>query len=33
LWVRTWDAADEKRAVEILAKHSGQDVHVHAEPA
>lgn len=33
LWVRTWDAADEKRAVEILAKHSGQDVHVHVELA
>jgi hypothetical protein len=33
LWVRTWDAQDEKRAVEILAKHSGRDVHVHALPA
>jgi hypothetical protein len=33
LWVRTWDAADEKRAVEILTKHSGRDVHVHALPA
>ena len=32
LWVRTWDAGDEKRAVEILAKHSGRDVHVHALP-
>ncbi len=31
LWVRTWSVADEKRAVEILAKHSGQDVHVHGE--
>jgi hypothetical protein len=31
LWVRTWDAADEKRAVEILGKHTGQDVHVHME--
>lgn len=29
LWVRTWDAGDEKRAVEILARHSGRDVHVH----
>lgn len=29
LWVRTWDAADEGRAVEILKKHSGDDVHVH----
>jgi hypothetical protein len=33
LWVRTWDAEDEKRAVEILRKHSGGDVHVHALPA
>ena len=33
LWVRTWDDHDEKRAVEILRKHSGQDVHVHALPA
>jgi hypothetical protein len=32
LWVRTWDADDEKRATEILAKHSGRDVHVHALP-
>lgn len=29
LWVRTWDAKDEKRAVEILSSHSGRDVHVH----
>jgi hypothetical protein len=29
LWVRTWNAADEKHAVEILADHSGSDVHVH----
>lgn len=29
LWVRTWDAADEARAVEILKRHSGNDVHVH----
>jgi hypothetical protein len=29
LWVRTWDAADEQRAVEILKKHSGRDVHIH----
>ncbi len=29
LWVRTWDKADEARAVEILNKHSGHDVHVH----
>ena len=33
LWVRTWDAEDERRAVEILRKHSGGDVHVHALPA
>lgn len=29
LWVRTWDGEHEKRAVEILKRHSGQDVHVH----
>jgi hypothetical protein len=29
LWVRTWDGSDEKRAVDILGKHSGHDVHVH----
>ena len=33
LWVRTWNAADEKHAVEILARHSGSDVHVHDLPA
>jgi hypothetical protein len=33
LWVRTWDAADEKRAMDILRRHSGQDVHIHALPA
>lgn len=33
LWVRTWDAADEQRAVQILKKHSGRDVHVHVIPA
>jgi hypothetical protein len=32
LWVRTWDDEDEKRAVSILKKHSGHDVHVHAVP-
>lgn len=31
LWVRTWNVDDEKRAVGILRKHSGQDVHVHTE--
>jgi len=33
LWVRARDAENEKRAIEILAKHSGRDVHVHALPA
>jgi hypothetical protein len=33
LWVRTWNVEDEKRAVEILKKHSGHEVHVHALPA
>jgi hypothetical protein len=33
LWVRTWDSEDEKRAVEILGRHSGRDVHVHSLPA
>ena len=33
LWVRTWDEDDEKRAVDILSKHSGTDVHVHGLPA
>lgn len=33
LWVRTRDAEDEKRAVAILGKHSGSDVHVHALPS
>lgn len=32
LWVRIWDAEDERRAVEILKKHSGDEVHVHAFP-
>lgn len=30
LWVRTWDADREARAIGILKKHSGEDVHVHA---
>ncbi|WP_022728658.1 hypothetical protein [Fodinicurvata sediminis] len=29
LWVRTWDRSDEERAIRILEKHSGQDVHLH----
>lgn len=33
LWVRTTDSEHEKRAVEILAKHSGRDVHSHNLPA
>lgn len=33
LWVRTWDGADEKRAIEILKKHFGSHVHVHGLPA
>jgi hypothetical protein len=33
LWVRTWDADNEKRAVKILTQHSGRDVHVHTLPA
>jgi hypothetical protein len=33
LWVRTWNADDEKRAVEILARYSGRDVHTHTLPA
>lgn len=32
LWVRTRDETREKRAVEILTKHSGRDVHVHGAP-
>ena len=30
LWVRTRHTADEQRAVEILKRHSGGEVHVHA---
>ena len=33
LWVRTWDPGKEQRAVEILSRHSGRDVHVHDLPA
>ena len=32
LWVHARDATIEERAVEILKKHSGVDVHVHALP-
>lgn len=30
LWVRTWNAADERRAAAIMRTHSGRDVHIHA---
>lgn len=33
LWVRTWDAEREKRASDILGRHSGRDVHIHTLPA
>jgi hypothetical protein len=33
LWVRTPDAERERRAVEILRRHSAHDVHVHQLPA
>ncbi|MFZ1101908.1 MAG: nucleoside diphosphate kinase regulator [Hyphomicrobiaceae bacterium] len=29
LWVRTWDAGQESRAVRVLERNSGRDVHVH----
>lgn len=29
LWVRVWDTAREKKAVEILSRHSARNVHVH----
>ncbi|MBX6324007.1 MAG: hypothetical protein IRY94_19490, partial [Rhodospirillaceae bacterium] len=32
LWVRTPDAAHEVKAVDILTRHSGEDVHVHQLP-
>lgn len=32
LWVHTRDAQAEERAIEILIKHSGRDVHLHAVP-
>jgi outer membrane lipoprotein SlyB len=32
LWVRTWDKSREQRAVEILVRHAGEDVHVHTVP-
>ena len=33
LWVRTRHAAAERRAVEVLRRHSGGEVHVHKLPA
>jgi len=33
LWVRTPDEAAERKAVEILARHSTHDVHVHEIPS
>jgi hypothetical protein len=32
LWVRTWNKAREKHAVEILTHHAGGDVHIHSVP-
>jgi len=32
LWVRTWDSEQEKRAIDILSKHSAHDVHAHGLP-
>ncbi len=32
LWVRTRDAAHERKAVDILEAHGGKDVHVHGLP-
>jgi hypothetical protein len=33
LWVRTRHAAAERRAVDVLRRHSGGEVHVHTLPA
>lgn len=33
LWVRTRDQEHERRATDILSKHSAHDVHTHALPA
>jgi hypothetical protein len=33
LWVRCLNSEREKSATEILSRHSGRDVHVHALPA
>ncbi len=29
LWVRTWDRAEEKVALQLLSRHGGHDVHLH----
>lgn len=33
LWVRLWNLDHQERALEILSRHSGRDVHVHKFPA
>ena len=33
LWVRIADASHEQKALEILNRHGGEDVHVHDLPA
>jgi len=33
LWVRTWDDAEEARAIALLKKHAGDNVHVHGASA
>lgn len=33
LWVRTFDDAQEHKAVDILKQHAGDDIHVHGLPA
>ncbi|MFP4537147.1 MAG: hypothetical protein ACLFPA_02490 [Dichotomicrobium sp.] len=33
LWVRTRETAHEERAIDILKRHSGRDVHIHTLPA
>jgi hypothetical protein len=32
LWVRTWDAKHERRAVQILQRHGASEIHVHTLP-
>jgi len=32
LWIRTRDTDHEKQAVDVLSRHSAQDVHVHSVP-